>query len=809
MSSDSKQHTDSDAGYSYPPGLHIVPSTSASYQPYGKAYDESPLSRLASLDLTSTRNTYDTDETWTELREFPPPGKDDSDTQELLEPRVRRSSTSSSASSTSTVARQSWAVRRLESMGNGIAVFCALPVIRHILWPLQWFDGAITRMMGRTRFHGWRMGILLGCCMSTIVLGINIAILVLGATREGGFKDGFAVPMSGVAEDVSWWSSAFHILINALSTLLLAASNYTMQVLSSPTRKDIDKAHARHEHLDIGVLSMRNLGRIPRRRLFLFILMGLSSIPIHLFYNSAVFYIGANNQYNLHAVQADWYVYNTTYLDNPAYDRIEGNGWIRLYDTALVSYGKLALVIDEYRDEIENKTLTGKPEGWPDVSEAQRREWVAGDVKWGNGYEIIIEPSDQMFLKNITATQSTSRDWVRIDRMVGRASNSNETDSDPPPKFGHVSHAYAQRLSTASRIQLSLNFLIIVIVCNTVKLLTMLWVVFMERKDYIVTLGDGASSFLERPDSTTEKMCILSKPEIVRDVADAPHKSKHNDQLSRLVTQSGKRWVKQYSTYSNALNRDREVGSYFIFIVVGILFALFLTTLTFAGKASTAWGTASDTTFRASDPSPEATLVNAWIANAGQLVLSFCYLAINSECTAMAGAAEWNNLATTRKGLRVTRPVGQQRDTYFLQLPYKWSLPLTFASGGLHWLLSQSVFLVRIDTYDRQGNLITGAMSKSACGFSGTSWMVMTICFWLLVGIVGLIGRKKIKIRVPFAASCSLVISAACHPEKGDLEPHMRAVRWGVVEEKMFEGERHCCLSSRGVGRPKEGEKYL
>jgi hypothetical protein len=80
----------------------------------------------------------------------------------------------------------------------------------------------------------------------------------------------------------SWWSSAIHIAVNALSTILLAVSNYTMQVLSSPTREDIDKAHAKHEHLDIGVLSVRNLTRIPRRRLLLFLLMGLSSIPIHL-----------------------------------------------------------------------------------------------------------------------------------------------------------------------------------------------------------------------------------------------------------------------------------------------------------------------------------------------------------------------------------------------------------------------------------------------------------------------------------------------------------------------------------------------
>jgi hypothetical protein len=276
-------------------------------------------------------------------------------------------------------------------------------------------------------------------------------------------------------------------------------------------------------------------------------------------YNSAVFYIGANNEYELHAVQVNDNIYNTTYVGNPQYDKIEGNRWLRLYDTSLVSYGTLVFAVDEYRSEIENKTLTGKPNNWPNVSAEVASKWDQGDKKWGNGNAITLESSNRDVLKNITATESMSRNWIRMDWLVDQA-RSNKTAPNPP-KFAHVSHAYAKRLNTASRIQLSLTFLIIVIVCNAVKLLTMLWVVFMERKDYIVTLGDGASSYLERPDPTTERMCILSKPEIVREVADAP---KHNDQLSRIVTQSGKCWVKQYSTYSNSLNRDREVGSYFM-----------------------------------------------------------------------------------------------------------------------------------------------------------------------------------------------------------------------------------------------------
>lgn len=205
-----------------------------------------------------------------------------SDTQKLLEPRVRRSSSASSTSSASTLVHQSRPVRWLYAIGNAIRAFWELPGIRTIVWPFRWFDRTMKGLMAKTPFHGWRMGILIGCFMSSLVLGVNVTVLILGATRYPGFKDGFAVPMSGQAEEMSWWSSAIHIGINALSTILLAASNYTMQILSSPTRKDIDKAHAKHQHLDIGVLSLRNLGRIPRRRLLLFILMGMSSIPVHL-----------------------------------------------------------------------------------------------------------------------------------------------------------------------------------------------------------------------------------------------------------------------------------------------------------------------------------------------------------------------------------------------------------------------------------------------------------------------------------------------------------------------------------------------
>jgi hypothetical protein len=233
-----------------------------------------------------------------------------------------------------------------------------------------------------------------------------------------------------------------------------------------------------------------------------------------------------------------------------------------------------------------------------------------------------------------------------------------------------------------------------------------------------------------------------------------------------------------------------------------------------------AWGSSSDTIvpFGLSTFDTKGTLLNAWLANVPQLILSVCYLTFNSLCTAMAGAYEWNHLAVTRKGLRVTKPKGQQRSTYFLQLPFKWAIPLTVTSGLLHWLISESFFFIRLDMQDRDGNPIrqdtldqSGNIiqkgSKSACGFSALSLLVLCAVFLALLAVVLLIGTWRFQVRLPFAASCSLVVSAACHPPHEEDKPHLGGVKWGVVEGRVG-GIRHCSLSTKAVKKPKVGVKY-
>ena len=74
------------------------------------------------------------------------------------------------------------------------------------------------------------------------------------------------------------------LVINMLCTTLLGASNYCMQCLTSPTRKEIDKAHKRKQLLRVGVPSLRNLKVISRSRVILWIGLGLSAFPLHFLY---------------------------------------------------------------------------------------------------------------------------------------------------------------------------------------------------------------------------------------------------------------------------------------------------------------------------------------------------------------------------------------------------------------------------------------------------------------------------------------------------------------------------------------------
>lgn len=90
-----------------------------------------------------------------------------------------------------------------------------------------------------------------------------------------------------------------HLAINIISTGVLASSNFFMQSLVAPTRKQVDAAHRSGHYLEIGVQSLKNFRFLGWRKVLFWIFFSFSSVPLHLFFNGCVLESKGTNGFTL------------------------------------------------------------------------------------------------------------------------------------------------------------------------------------------------------------------------------------------------------------------------------------------------------------------------------------------------------------------------------------------------------------------------------------------------------------------------------------------------------------------------------
>lgn len=196
-------------------------------------------------------------------------------------------------------------------------------------------------------------------------------------------------------------------------------------------------------------------------------------------------------------------------------------------------------------------------------------------------------------------------------------------------------------------------------------------------------------------------------------------------------------------------------------------------------------------------------LVFILVANLPQALVSFRYLTYNGLYTCMLVADEWSRFAHQRKSLRVTSPSGLQRSTYYLQLPYMYSIPLLVSSGVLHWLISQSIFLARVTSFSSHWS------EDHSEDISTTGYSCIAIIFVIVVGTIMVIagilnGFRSFKPGMPLVGYCSAAIGAACHAPPEDVDAAVLRVMWGVVS-KSASGVGYYAFSSKDFSLPREG----
>lgn len=171
----------------------------------------------------------------------------------------------------------------------------------------------------------------------------------------------------------------------------------------------------------------------------------------------------------------------------------------------------------------------------------------------------------------------------------------------------------------------------------------------------------------------------------------------------------------------------------------------------------------------------------------------------------MLVADEWNNFIRERKTLRLSSPRGIQRSSYFLSLPYRFAIPLMIASITIHWLISESVFVIQsigmaygteFYRYPINDSSLIG-YSNIGIIYSLVVGSIMTISLVTLGLCKSYRPRKHDKqektaqsYTMPLVSSCSAAISAACHRPDEDFDSHLLPVRWGLV------GRKHWCFTT-------------
>lgn len=143
----------------------------------------------------------------------------------------------------------------------------------------------LSRWRDRYSNAGWRTEMIRVAVFSTSLWLLNIIIYIVLFAKYGADR-GSGLLMEESCSSVQHANTAIHAALNIVTSLMLGASNFAMQSLSSPTREEVDAAHAMKRSLGIGGLSLKNFRFIKKSRSILWVVLWITSIPLHLLYVS-------------------------------------------------------------------------------------------------------------------------------------------------------------------------------------------------------------------------------------------------------------------------------------------------------------------------------------------------------------------------------------------------------------------------------------------------------------------------------------------------------------------------------------------
>ncbi|KAK5677181.1 hypothetical protein LTS10_010370 [Elasticomyces elasticus] len=613
----------------------------------------------------------------------------------------------------------------------------------------------------------WRITTALGALAALIVLCANITLLIWSYTTHKTTGQGSVIVYTGSCDETKHVTLWADLAINILSTILLSASNSCGQLLSAPTRDDIDAAHARSTWLDIGIQSGRNLRHIPGRRRFMWWMIGLSSVPLHLFYNSVVFSTLSANDYQAALVTED-FLRGAWWNETRVLNNNVPSG-IGALSERNVNIGQLHVIQQEAvignltrLDNalcLEAYATTMYESNWKNVlvvtnlalNDTFIQAFEHGPTKNQNDMLWLCDARNDPSVStcNIGTLIAHPATWT-----IPNATQCQRLDEGCEMFAAHIEYCLAEPFQAQCTAQIATPLLIVVIIFNAVKVICIAMTAF-GADEPLVTVGDAIASFLAKPDALTQDHGAISAGDV------------WSGSREERAEGGAYRQIRSWKTQS----RDG-----FALLGQGI-------STSYATKTSiVSEGLGTPSPFNMVTLSVGGTLVgNVLLANTPHIIISFIYLFYDRTLTSMLLTAEYCRFARVRSTLRVSKPKGKQKSTYWLNIPWNYSGLLMASMATLHWLVARSIFLMKVSVFDNNGVLVP-AREINACGYSPFAILVATLLGVVMTVVLIGLSYRRLDAGIPVAASCSVAIAAACHQGRSGMaeEPLM----YGVVEDE-------------------------
>ena len=215
----------------------------------------------------------------------------------------------------------------------------------------------------------------------------------------------------------------------------------------------------------------------------------MSSIPLHLIYNSVIFASTSISEWNAFGVTSDFLTgapFNVSVelagsqaeSFKPRVERLRNStSLVRLEnDACLAAYN--------------NTIITS----WGDVLVISTRPSSNNNsLLWAMGFPYGPETGDLGFCDSLGR-----KDYDKcLDDGSPNPNTWNSTDWQNPENSGKVLYCMAEKALQHCKIRLSVSFMIAVIVCNSIKVICMGIIVWKLDPDPLVTIGDAIASFLD------------------------------------------------------------------------------------------------------------------------------------------------------------------------------------------------------------------------------------------------------------------------------------------------------------------------